>query len=352
MSGASGGGGGRFKVVKRRLADGTTKEYRYDLDAAARRRYTASQAHAVHRIAQDYFASPEFRVLAPRYQRDKRHRLAIAAEFLGWMTFGDLSDRRARAEFYRLRDAHADRPATADLIVGALAHLLAWAYERGLIEVNQAHRLKPIAVKVSRADRVWSDDDIAAYLAVARPDFARLFRAALYTAARQGDLCAMRAEQLRDGWLTYTPQKTRRKSGVVVALPTHELTPLRELLADAPAAGPLWLMRDGRPWRQSAVQHQHAATLARAGLDDLRWHDLRGTAASRMLAAGATDAQVAAVTGHVLARGSALSAYLARSRDLAVAAYRAWDRAMRPAEVVRIAEARGNRRGKTDGTGA
>ena len=346
MPGGS-GGSGRVKIVRKTLADGSVREYRYSLDEAARKRFVASQANAVHKIATEYFRSPEFLCLAPRYQHDKRQRLAIAADFLGWMSFSDLVDRRARAEFYRLRDAHADRPPTADLIVGALAHLLAWAYERGLIETNQAHRLKPIAAKVSRADRVWSDEDIAAYLAVARPDFARLFRAALYTAARQGDLCAMRGEQLRDGWLTYTPQKTARKSGVVVSLPVHELAPLRELLDDAPAAGPLWLMRDGRPWRQSAVQHQHAATLARAGLDDLRWHDLRGTAASRMLAAGATDAQVAAITGHVLARGSALSAYLSRSRELAVAAYRAWDRALRPAEIVPLpARKRG---GKTGG---
>lgn len=343
---AGNGGGGRVKIVRKTLADGTVREYRYDLDAAARTRYVASQAHAVHKIAQDYFASPEFKVLAPRYQRDKRQRLAIAADFLGWMTFADLNDRRARTEFYRLRDAHADRPATADLIVGSLAHLLSWAYERGTIEVNHAYKMKTIAPTVSRAERVWSDDDVAAYLAVARADLGRLFLAALYTAARQGDLCALRADQLRDGWLTYTPQKTARKSGVVVSLPTHELAPLRALLEGAPREGALWRMDDGRPWRANTVQHYHAVTVAKAGLKDLRWHDLRGTAASRMLAAGATEAQAAAITGHVLGRGSALGSYLARTRDLALGAYRAWDRAMRPAEVVTLAAARGNRRGK------
>jgi integrase len=338
------GGGGRVKIVKKRLADGTIREYRYDLDAAARRKFIARRSDAIHQLATAYYASPEFARLAPRYQRDKRQRLSIAADFLGWMTFDDLANRKARAEFYRLRDAHADRPPTADHITGALAHLLAWAYERGLIEHNHALRLETIAPRSTRAERVWTDDDIAAYLAVAREDVARLFLAALYTAARQGDLCAMRASDLRDGWLTYRPQKTSRSTGVVVHLPTHELAPLRELLADAPREGPLWPMQDGRPWRVNGVQHAHARTLARAGLDGLRWHDLRGTAASRMLAAGATDAQVAAITGHTLASGSALSAYLARSRDLAVAAYRAWDRSMRPAEVVSI---RGGNRGGT-----
>jgi integrase len=338
-----GTGGGRVKIVRRTLADGSTKVYRYDLAAKTQQREVGARADAIHKMAGEYFASPEFRALAPRYQRDKRQRLALAAEFLGWMTFDDLTDRRARTEFYRLRDAHADRPPTADLIVGALAHLLAWAYERGMIEVNHAHKLKPIAAKVSRADRVWSDDDIAAYLAVARADLGTLMQAALYTAARQGDLCAMRADQLREGWLTYTPQKTAKKSGVVVTLPTHELAPLRELIAAAPREGALWRMQDGRPWQQNTVQRMHTAALAKAGLDDLRWHDLRGTAASRMLAAGATDAQVSAITGHSLGRGSALGAYLARTRELATGAYRAWDRAMRPAIVVDLAAARGNR---------
>lgn len=348
MAGAS-GGSGRVKIVRKTLADGSVKEYRYDRDATARKRFVASQAHAVHKIAREYFDSPEFRVLAPRYQHDKRQRLAIAADFLGWMTFADLADRRARAEFYRLRDAHADRPPTADLIVGALAHLLAWAYERGMIETNHAYKMRTIAPTVSRAERIWSDDDVAAYLAVARADLGRLFLGALYTAARQGDLCAMRADQLRDGWLTYTPQKTARKSGVVVSLPTHELAPLRALLEAAPRDGALWRMDDGRPWRVNTVQHYHAAAIAKAGLEDLRWHDLRGTAASRMLGAGATDSQVAAITGHVLGRGSALGSYIARTRELALGAYRAWDRAMRPAAVITLAEKRGNQGGGNRG---
>lgn len=336
--GTNGGGGGRVKIVRKRLANGTVREYRYDRDAAARKKFVAARSHAVHQLATAYYASPEFAALAPRYRRDKRHRLSIAADFLGWMTFDDLADRRARAEIYRLRDAHAAHPATADHIVGALAHLLAWAYERGLIDDNRAARMETIAPKVSRADRVWSDDDVAAYLAVARPDFGRLFLAALYTAARQADLCAMQAGDLRDGWITYRPMKTARSTGVVVSLPVLDLPPLRDLVADAPRDGALWRDHRGEAWRPNTVQDRHRATLAAAGLADLRWHDLRGTAASRMLSAGATDAQVAAITGHALASGSALGAYLARSRQLAAGAYRAWSRAMSagPAEVVSL----------------
>lgn len=327
MSGGN-GGGGRVKIVRKRLADGSVKEYRYDLDAAARKKIVARRSHAVHQLATAYYASPEFAALAPRYQRQKRYRLSIAADFLGWMTFDDLADRRARAEFYRLRDAHRSTPATADHIVGALSHLLAWAYERGLIEINHAARLEHIAPTSSRADRVWSDDDIAAYLAVARPDFGRLFLAALYTAARQADLCAMRAADLRDGWLTYRPTKTARSTGVVVHLPVLDLPPLRDLLLDPPRDGALWRDHRGEAWRPTSVQARHRATLAAAGLADLHWHDLRGTAASRMLDAGATDAQVAAITGHTLASGSSLGAYLARTRALAQGAYRAWSRAL------------------------
>ena len=345
MTDASNGSGGarRVKIVRKRLADGSIKEYRYDLDVAARKKFVARRADAIHQIARAYFEAPEFAALAPRYQREKRRRLGIAADFLGWMTFDDLGDRRARAEFYRLRDAHKSTPATADHIAGALAHLLAWAYERGVIEVNHAARMEQIAPKISRADRVWSDDDIAAYLAVARPDFGRLFRAALYTAARQADLCAMRASDLRDGWLTYRPTKTAHSTGVVVALPVLELPPLRDLLLDAPRDGALWRDHRGEAWRPTSVQARHRATLAAAGLEDLRWHDLRGSAASRMLDAGATDAQVAAITGHTLASGSSLGAYLARTRALAVGAYRAWSRALGAGDAEIIALRLGNR---------
>jgi len=53
-------GGARIKIVRRRLADGTVKEYRYDLGAKARLRYATERRGGIHRLAAEYYASPDY----------------------------------------------------------------------------------------------------------------------------------------------------------------------------------------------------------------------------------------------------------------------------------------------------
>lgn len=335
---------GRVKTVRKKLADGTIKTYRYDLDARARMRFVASRSNGLHKLALLYFASPEFGALSARHQHAVRYYVALAEDHLGWMTLDDLQHRRARAEFYRLRDAHRDHPHKADRVVAIVASLLAWAYERGEIEWNHARGVEHLAPAAARAEITWSDDEIAAYLAVARADLAVAFQVALYTAARSADLVALRGEALRDGWLTFTPAKTTKSTGVVVSLPILELAPLAALLRDAPATGPLLVTHEGSPWTLATLKKWHYRAMAAAGIGDRHWHDLRGTAVSRMLAAGATEAEVAAITGHAIVQPGGMRSYAARSPALAVRAYRAWNRALEGSgEVVELRH--GNRAG-------
>jgi integrase len=59
----------------------------------------------------------------------------------------------------------------------------------------------------------------------------------------------------------------------------------------------------------------------RAGVDGLTFHDLRGTAVTRLAEAGCTEAEIAAITGHSLKSvGAILDRYLARTKGLALAA--------------------------------
>lgn len=324
----------REKVVRRTLADGTVREYRYDLGLVARRRFVAARSDALNRLAGEYFASADFKRLAPNSQYLARHYLAIITDELGWMTFDDLASRRSRADFYRLRDDLAEHPVKADQTMGWLRILLGWAYDRGLIEVNHAVGLERLTPRRSRADRIWTPAQEAAFLAAADAGLALAWRLALYTAARQSDLLALRWSDLRDGWLSFTPIKTRRL-GIRVELPVHDLPPLAQALDAAPRTGETILHPVATP---GALYHRFTMAMNRAGLadSDLHWHDIRGTAASRMLEAGCSEAGIGAVMGHALGRGS-LRSYAARTRDLARGAYRQLARAMaRPVEIISL----------------
>jgi integrase len=67
-------------------------------------------------------------------------------------------------------------------------------------------------------------------------------------------------------------------------------------------------------------EHGNEAVIA-AGIEDLHFHDLRGTAITMLAEAGCTVPEIAAVTGHSLKHVTPiLEVYLSRTRHLADAA--------------------------------
>jgi integrase len=56
----------------------------------------------------------------------------------------------------------------------------------------------------------------------------------------------------------------------------------------------------GEPWTNDGFRTSWGKAFARAKLDDLHFHDLRGTAVTRLALAGCTVPQIAAITGHSL----------------------------------------------------
>lgn len=319
------------KVVRRLLADGTVKEYRYARDGRLRRPSAAGES-AIRLLANLYSVSPEFRKLSARWQAAKLYYLDMLQDALGWMTLEQLQARQARDRFYQLRDANAGLPHRADKLLDTLKGLLGWAYERNKIEVNHALGIRHLAASGRvRSDIVWTEDDEAIVLASFPKSLQQAWHLALFTAARQSDLCALRWTQLKDGWLTFKPAKTLGSSAVTVSLPVFALAPLQALIDElGHATDYLLTTEEGLPWNPINLRARWRPAMAGTELAgaDLHWHDIRGTAVTRMLEAGCTDAEVAAVTGHVIGGGSSLSEYAARTRSLALAAYQKWDKAL------------------------
>jgi integrase len=65
--------------------------------------------------------------------------------------------------------------------------------------------------------------------------------------------------------------------------------------------GPLILTNtEGGPWTTGTFGMASHRACKAAGIDGLTFHDLRGTAVTRLAIAGCTEAEIAAVTGHSL----------------------------------------------------
>jgi integrase len=299
--------------VTKRLADGTMRTYWYAWKGGPPLRgelgspeFVASYNAAVATkaatlqggilsILQGYQSSGEFRELAERTRSDYvGHIKAIERKF-GDFPLSALTDRRARGIFMAWRDQLAVRSRRqADYAWTVLARVLAWALDRGLIAANPCEKGGRL-YRGSRADKIWTADEEAAFLKSAPRHLHLPLLLALWTGQRQGDL-------LRLPWSAYDGTRIRlrqSKTGARVVIPVG--APLKAALDTTPKRSTIILTTSGgKPWTPDGFRASWGKACVRAGIVGVTFNDLRGTAVTRLAIAGCTEAEIATITGHSL----------------------------------------------------
>jgi integrase len=191
--------------VKMRLATGETRLYFYAWRGGPRidaepgtpdfiRLY--HEAHASQRkpksgtlmtLIAEFRSSPEFRRLSPSSIRAYLVYIKLIESEFGDLPLVALADRRIRGEFKNWRDRFANTPRKADYAWSTLSRILSFGKDRGLISTNPCERGGRL-YSADRTDKVWRDEDVATFLAVANPELALPMILALWTGQRQGDL--------------------------------------------------------------------------------------------------------------------------------------------------------------------
>jgi integrase len=270
-------------------------------------------------ILQGYQTSDDFRGLAERTRADYlKHIEAIEKKF-GDFPLSAMTDRRTRGVFMAWRDtlALASRR-QADYAWVILARVISWALNRGLVAANPCEKGGRL-YRGSRADKIWTADDEAAFLKRAPAHLHLPLLLALWTGQRQGDL-------LRLPWSAYDGTHIRlrqSKTGMRVVIPVG--APLKAALDSATKHGPLILTStDRRPWTADGFRASWRKACAKAGIAGVTFNDLRGTAVTRLALAGCTEAEIATITGHSLrdVRSILDAHYLHRDPALAESAIR------------------------------
>ena len=321
-----------LNCATKRLADGTLRTYWYawrggpllrgepgtpefvaSYNEAIARRVTPPQGVLLS-ILQGYQASGEFLGRAERTRFDYiRHLKAIEKEF-GDFPLSALTDRRTRGVFMAWRDRRAAKSRRqADYAWQVLALILAWALDRGLIAANPCEKGGRL-YRGSRAEKIWTADDEARFLAHAPAHLHLPLLLALWTGQRQGDL-------LRLPWSAYDGNYIRlrqSKTGARVVIPVG--TPLKVALDATTKHGPIILAStDLRPWTPDGFRASWGKACKRAGISDVTFNDLRGTAVTRLALVGCSEAEIATITGHSLrdVRSILDAHYLHRDIELA-----------------------------------
>lgn len=288
----------------------------YNAAIATRKSAPEGVLLAVLRAYQD---STDFTDLAPRTRTDYVRQIKrIEAEF-GDMPIAALADRRVRDEFKSWRDrlAKASRR-QADYAFTVLALILAWAYDRGRVPANPCERSGRL-YRSKRVESVWTAEDEKAFLAVAPERLRLAFMLAVWTGQRQGDL-------LKLTWSAYDGAVIRLKQGKTgarVEVPVG--APLRVMLeATKKRAVTILTTEEGTAWTEDGFRSSWRKACLKAKISGLTFHDLRGTAVTRLALAGCSEAEIATITGHSLKDVGAIldSHYLRRDSGLAVSAIR------------------------------
>jgi integrase len=131
---------------------------------------------------------------------------------------------------------------------------------------------------------------------------------------------------LRLAWSAYDGKHIRlrqSKTRVRVVIPVGAL--LKDALDAATKRSTIMLTTaDGKPWTPDGFRASWGKACKRAGIVGVTFHDLRGTAVTRLAIAGCTEAEIATITGHSLRSVRAIidTHYLARDPALAESAIR------------------------------
>ncbi|MCG7896477.1 MAG: site-specific integrase [Candidatus Thiodiazotropha taylori] len=128
-------------------------------------------------------------------------------------------------------------------------------------------------------------------------------RIALYTAMRQGEVLSLALDQVDLQRRIVRLTETKNGSARTVPLSRRAFKVLREAIAHPVRPKGVDLIFYGEPGKDKKrrpyrINKVWSDALKRAGISDLRFHDLRHEAVSRLVERGLSDQEVAAISGH------------------------------------------------------
>jgi integrase len=242
-----------------------------------------------------YKASPEFTGCSPNTKHEWSRKLDLIRDEFGQIPIRAFEQERARAAIKKWHAEYRATPRAADYNLQVLRRLLNFAVDEGRLSKNPCMGMRQL-YSANRADKVWSNEDIQTLLRAASQEMKLAVRLALLTGLRRGDLLRLSWSHVHENYIEIKTGKGRGKRTAVIPI-TRDLS---VLLSEIPKKSTTILTSSkGRPWTDDGFGSSWWKTVQDAGLSDrdYHFHDLRGTAATRLYAANLTEREIAETLG-------------------------------------------------------
>lgn len=245
-----------------------------------------------------FIKSQEFCNLAPKTQATMRYSLLRAHNSID-SKFGDaplsaFEDPRIRKQLLDWRDQIGGK--VGDDRARHLQRIVSFAVDRAILRVHHLRNIKS-TYKPNRSEILWTEDEISLFVQRAPEHVARILIAATETGLRPGDLFLLSRQHIQATPLgrrivIRTSKGKKRKR--IAAIP---LTPRMAKLIDdlPPEQERIITNKAGRPYKKDdSLGDAVCDWRDKLGLrKELRLYDARGTAATRLINAGADMKEMA-----------------------------------------------------------
>ncbi len=237
-----------------------------------------------------YKQSGRYRVLAQSTKDRYEFALARLSKAIGQHSLASIT----RRVVVRLQEKIAEtQPRTAIEVIKVLDLVFKCAINLGEVDANPAEKMeKPPAYKAKQHE-AWTDEQIAAFLAGAKPVWRRAVMLALYTGLRRGDLIRLTKGHVKGDWIKINIQKTDDEAEI----PIHsKLAAELELPMPNPSLMLIPTAR-GRQMNKDSLSHGIQKECKRLGIvPNPPLHGLRRSAIIRLLEVGCSVEEVKAIT--------------------------------------------------------
>lgn len=192
-----------------------------------------------------------------------------------------------RVAIRKWRDEMKHTPRQADMALQVLSKVLSFGVAEGKLQANACSGI-PRIYKSDRSEIIWTADDLEAISLEASKEVMWAIRLAALTGLRKSDLLKLSWTHVREHSIEIRTGKSGQRKTAVIPIYQE----LRALLREIPQrATTILTNQEGHSWKTgfdaSFIRYKN-----KAGVEK-HFHDLRGTAATKMFLAGLSIREIA-----------------------------------------------------------